>query len=65
MNKTKCDCNMSHDMTFCTNETCNLLRKCMRFNGNHVLNGQWDSFADYCGVYVERFHSCIGFIGEE
>ena len=62
MNKTKCDCSMSHDMTFCTNQTCNSIRKCMRFGGNHVMTSDWNSFSDFgsdnkyvdeCRMYIK------------
>lgn len=64
MQEIKCDCGLNHDMTFCLNKTCNSVRKCMRFGGNHVLNRHWDFFSDYgegkyyeeCNMYIEVEH---------
>lgn len=49
MNTTKerCDCNMSHDITFCTNQNCNTVRKCMRYGGNHTMMSDYNAFADF------------------
>lgn len=51
-----CDCKLSHAITFCTNQICNSVRKCMRYGGNHELNGDRNSFSDFCseGKYFEE-----------
>lgn len=61
--KERCDCNMSHDITFCTNQNCNTVRKCMRYGGCHVMTSDYNSFADFGNKKYDE--QCNMFIGEK